>query len=492
MALRDSKPQLIWPPPIDLAPILSLPDEILILIFLDCLILAADPQSLPPGDAESPPEITLSHVCRQFRDVIVATPAAWTNIYATLSTPTSPDGALATYLQRSGEMPLTLRITVDPVAQRLIQSSTTHLFRMLNPHSSRWSHLFLKCGKIHDILDAMQCLDNIHIPLLRSLHVSIDYSVMEFEGGIALFNLQNRLQMFVVNAPLLNDARFKGIHPLRCLTDTHALQSLHIHEVGARAHYSRFQNTLQNFHQLTHLVISGGDCVESWPTAAFRVDIPSLRSLHIGTHPNRIGVDLSEILKAIVAPLLRTLVLEGIVDNEMEPFFEYIQRMHVTALHPQLQSLYLGQILDRYANEFWKNLCRAFPTINHFGFYYTFPESLLSWFDSSESIDGMNDCWPGLQVLTLTKRFDPKIVLHAAEVDAQKIVNARIRAGYPLQMIRMSSAAIAVMPEPLQNCIVEEGEIHHQTWSDIENRHQTQEGTIVVRVTYLNLFDIDV
>ncbi|KAJ7148434.1 hypothetical protein C8R43DRAFT_1008943 [Mycena crocata] len=110
-------------------PVLSLPTEITSEIFLHSLPLY--PLRPPMTGRLSP--TTLTHVCRRWRSVALATPALWRAMtvacVATENVETQKD-VLKSWLTRSGCFPLSIRL--DPYnghLQKLISSVTAHRAR---------------------------------------------------------------------------------------------------------------------------------------------------------------------------------------------------------------------------------------------------------------------------------------------------------------------------------------------------------------------------
>ncbi|KAF8202008.1 hypothetical protein K438DRAFT_1581458, partial [Mycena galopus ATCC 62051] len=84
-------------------PVLMLPPEITILIFLHCLPEAsAYPQ---PSPLSAP--LLLAQICRQWRDIAIASPALWRSIGLV---DTRSVGVFQTWLSRSGNHPLNLSL----------------------------------------------------------------------------------------------------------------------------------------------------------------------------------------------------------------------------------------------------------------------------------------------------------------------------------------------------------------------------------------------
>ncbi|KAK7033404.1 hypothetical protein R3P38DRAFT_3186940 [Favolaschia claudopus] len=88
-------------------PVLTLPNEIVGEIFLDFLPPYPEP---PPLLGEDSPTI-LTHICRQWREIALTTPALWRSIDLRDVSVEAATSLACSWLERSGCLPLSLRAT---------------------------------------------------------------------------------------------------------------------------------------------------------------------------------------------------------------------------------------------------------------------------------------------------------------------------------------------------------------------------------------------
>ncbi|KAF6763608.1 hypothetical protein DFP72DRAFT_872910 [Ephemerocybe angulata] len=104
-----------------LEPIRRVPDEILAAVFLECL--QQEPEgcaAMTPTERTKHPAVTLTHVCRHWRNLAVGTPRLWAQV--DLRVPSRPDSRrtiprlthlVRVFTRRSGACPMTVKVKVD-------------------------------------------------------------------------------------------------------------------------------------------------------------------------------------------------------------------------------------------------------------------------------------------------------------------------------------------------------------------------------------------
>ncbi|KAF7311277.1 WD40 repeat-like protein [Mycena kentingensis (nom. inval.)] len=151
-------------------PILTIPDEILSEIFLQCI--PPYPECPPLFGVYSPSK--LGQICGHWKRVAHATPQLWRAICCTSVWPNYPDGqllsTLETWLRRSRALPLALVFAFDAVAE---EDETAVLLDIIVNNRARWEHLAVDLGegkpKLRRLLEGTA-------PFLRELEVRIgDY-----------------------------------------------------------------------------------------------------------------------------------------------------------------------------------------------------------------------------------------------------------------------------------------------------------------------------
>ncbi|KAJ7604835.1 hypothetical protein DFH06DRAFT_1068165 [Mycena polygramma] len=137
-------------------PVLSLPPEITSLVFTYCL---PESTSLPqPSPLKAP--LLLAQICRQWRDIAIATPELWQSIGLI---DTRSVGVFETWLARSGNHPLDLSLhCVDP-------DRAGSLIDVCIPHAHRWRDVGLALP-----IGLLTRLENLPpMPVLRRISLSL-------------------------------------------------------------------------------------------------------------------------------------------------------------------------------------------------------------------------------------------------------------------------------------------------------------------------------
>ncbi|KAJ6449758.1 hypothetical protein C8R45DRAFT_123210 [Mycena sanguinolenta] len=174
-------------------PVLSLPPEITSLIFLHCLPQASSFSQ--PSPLSTP--LLLAQICRQWRDIAIASPALWQSIGLV---DTRSVGVFETWLARSGNHPLNLSLNcVD-------HERAASLIDICIPHTHRWQdiHLALPVG----LLTRLKL--QLPMPLLRKISLSLrgPFSREQLEGA-------PDDPIVLPNAPILREADISTYPDLR-------------------------------------------------------------------------------------------------------------------------------------------------------------------------------------------------------------------------------------------------------------------------------------
>ncbi|KAJ7080940.1 hypothetical protein B0H15DRAFT_855580 [Mycena belliarum] len=163
-------------------PVLSLPPEVVSLIFIRCI-----PSGSPvyPSPIEAP--LLLTQICRQWREIAIDTPELWQSI-ALLDTRSVE--VFNSWILRSGSLPLTFSLNcVDPI-------HAASLLDVCLPHVRRWQdvELALPAGVLRRLDD--------DFPLLMLRNISLLLRGPFSQDG----NLTTTQPITMSNAPLLCSA----------------------------------------------------------------------------------------------------------------------------------------------------------------------------------------------------------------------------------------------------------------------------------------------
>ncbi|KAF9819785.1 hypothetical protein IEO21_01876 [Rhodonia placenta] len=113
-----------------LRPVHRLTTDVMLLVFAN-LVEQDDSRTLCSFGYGSNPWVTMSHVCHQWRTVVLSCPLLWTRISTRW-----PNAAL-TCLERSADAPIALEVCVDASAE-----AASRVIGAVLPHATRIQHLF--------------------------------------------------------------------------------------------------------------------------------------------------------------------------------------------------------------------------------------------------------------------------------------------------------------------------------------------------------------
>ncbi|KAK7023258.1 F-box domain-containing protein [Favolaschia claudopus] len=274
-------------------PVLSLPNEIVSEIFLHTI---PDYPNRPPTVGNSSP-FRLTHVCRKWREIAIATRRLWRAIELIEddNVPVDEHGLLAAvWLERSGSLPLSIH--------------TGHAgdwetsFSVLLPHRARWEYVNLYLD------DSCNSLNKLSFPLLRSLRLSTDG--------------EDRFNPFIAirDAPLLRRVSLDHVDPHMLSLPWKQLTSLSVKYTCAYDWIS----ILRKASQLVHCEFSfwDSDFDEIDPVEEFL--LPRLETLEIDSDSG----SAEQFIPSLVAPALRRLTLpeDDLGDNPIESLRSLITR----------------------------------------------------------------------------------------------------------------------------------------------------------------------
>ncbi|KAF7360560.1 F-box domain-containing protein [Mycena venus] len=150
-------------------PVLTLPNEIISEIFIHFLPIYP---VCPPSTGNLSPTC-LTHICRTWRDIALATPALWRAM--SLSGNRMPLNWPEVWLKRSGCCPLSIRM--DEHADGVVACGSEVLGAVL-PHCARWEYLTLRLRRPELFVAG-------RLPLLRHLDLEFDDSLPD---GVITFH----------------------------------------------------------------------------------------------------------------------------------------------------------------------------------------------------------------------------------------------------------------------------------------------------------------
>jgi hypothetical protein len=429
------------------APISSLPNEILALIFLHGQrMYIATKHPFPPANFESDIdsietgseprsspgfEVTISHVTHHWRNVTINTPFLWTNINVSSQ---SSLQKLGVYLDRSGTCLLNLSVQVH--------ENTTEQLELLIRNVGRWRMFSANSNSEgrKDVTPAL--LRDLAAPHL--MHLSMRLDALEYLE-LMPNNVGDRFpQIFTSGAPVLSFVRLGGHAMSFFRPPLTTLTTLHLdHTTRLPVSYGQFCEIITASPTLANLSIYGDIIgMEPWPSTANSIEMSALKSLRIcgiGGHV------YSAILLNILAPGLESLVLKDVMHHDLDQLWAFPQRPKF----PALRSLTFRDF--GCTETMYQNFFHEFPAITHF------TSSNSSWYAPRvlklmgrivTTIGGgtgetggdrpilipASVPWPRLHTVTLVFDFNDEV--EASLID---MVTARIRLGCPITKLRLAA-----------------------------------------------------
>lgn len=453
------------------APIESLPNEVLAMVFQAGCILPCRKAHRPNKRPDPPFELLISLVSRRWRNVAISTPKLWTKICVL---PRQPLDLVMAYLTRSGVLPLDIRADLRfNRSSFLFVSSFVEVFI---PQIGRWRSMCIRSTHYQYLRPFFRHIRLATAPLLESLQIIVgdhdndeedtdhndidsdnsdgtddegeeeeedEYSDIEDQDNEASdWDAErdgNIGEILTGGTPALRLFRLTGIGLHLCTPPGLALTTLHIHGTGPSSFFttcSKFRDILDNLSALTHLFVHGWVIREhDVPTRASI--LPILSSLHLSSSH---GYDSQvELLAIISAPLLECLTLNSVwMGNFSTSLFQRPEWTAGSPRYPRLRSLSLTPNSTLVPQEDLNAFHRIFSTVTGFEmlgisipycfqFFYSEEQNANSVVSTSEQ------WWPSLQILTLTSLHDNGVG------PLRKFLSDRIAQGYPVRKLRFKT-----------------------------------------------------
>ena len=416
-----------------IAPISSLPNELLSAIFEHC-----HPPS--PSLRTGPPiEIVLSHINQRFRDIAMNTRLLWARIEVSFRTPF--DKVIA-YLQRSRTSPFDLYIDLDTNLGsgsdlRLgtdVQLYTISEWETIMSYMTRCRRLSARCNEPNVVDGMIIKLHMVDAPLLQSLQIECSYEEVEHHTGAYR-------QIFGGGAPALTAVRLKGWGVHQCLPPLAGVTSLTLLESSWGTAWSDLRDILGGCLSLTHLVfgyIFTEDIPDNFEST---IILPTLRSLGISTHDSDGVPRIDQILLAISAPVLESLVIDHIVEEDLVD----ISQLQNSDCFPHLRYLSVSLLSGvEIGQESWTLFCSVFPRVTHFtlrsdGYETVGAETLitaLAYTPAESASPTLPLILPELNTLTLSCVYVRTAMLLC------NLVSKWHAAGWPLRSLQLPKAII--------------------------------------------------
>lgn len=368
----------------------TLPAELLSTVFLHLRQVRRYRQLLPF-------QVTISHVCRHWRQVAISTPQLWSSItlFSKRSLP-----CLEEWLRRSGAAPLDVRLDLYDAEYREKLDITwiTETLTRIASCAHRFQSLFVFTYREVNTYHVLQLFEHVEAPLLERLRIHIgrrehlrELRPFSLPGGG--FSLPT---IFSGGLPRL---AFAELESVKCIPPLTTVTTLHLNVVGTALSFSRLVEILQMPHDLVSFSLRGYIEEGGWPVQRDRphIRLNNLRNLEVSAR----GATGVFFILFIGIPNLESLRWHADSDNYHQ-LLDSAQYQPNTVKFPALKYLTLvGQPLTPHHLEILK---RIFPTPTHVLYSHPLtplrsPRHLSLLCDSS--------AWENLQVLALQRLSSP-------------------------------------------------------------------------------------
>ncbi|KAJ7628869.1 hypothetical protein FB45DRAFT_834880 [Roridomyces roridus] len=281
-------------------PVLTLPNEITSEIFVQ--VLPPYPRCPPVTGRSSPTALT--HVCRKWRDIGLATPQLWRAISLRETSGDSEETRIemekiTIWLDRSRACALSIRMEHWPDLFSGVYNHPEECYDALLPHRERWEHLQLNVHNRHlHLFDGLQ-------PSLKSLSLKME----DYEQG--------RPAVSDLDFPRLEAVSISNFERPVDWLPWSQLKSLTLNEM----HPHQYIPILQNSRHLVHLTLL---CCHGHDPSVAELPFPRLQTLLIF----RCNQTFTETFRMLITPVLRRLQLPDAVmgDDPIDTLSSFVSR----------------------------------------------------------------------------------------------------------------------------------------------------------------------
>ncbi|KAF8893854.1 hypothetical protein BD779DRAFT_1669382 [Infundibulicybe gibba] len=375
-----------------------------------------------------PTELACSHVSTRWRTVALSTPSMW-SVIDMKAYPSHGLEMFRTYLQRSGDALLDIRITLS---QESYEHEGYALLVAIEACVHRWRWLSLQA----DFADANKILSSRFAPLcpphLESLSVICLNTLDRPESPVEPEPTGPfRQRIFLGGAPQLSTLRIQNPElgwlqpPLAFITTLH----LEDYRYGPMS-FGRFALLISSVPALTHLSMYG-NFVSAWSGI---IHLPQLVSLRTSSNEQ-----LGPFLLGLSAPNLHSLVIRDLAEHHMKPFWGGPK-------FPALRHLTLNKIL--VSNITLTRFAREFPAVTHLTLINFDADEFISVLTLPDDATLTQPRFPLLNTLTLHTLASvcPKDLL-------ANLFAARTAACAPLRTLRLHSSLGGAAPSETTKCV---------------------------------------
>ena len=158
-------------------PVNWLPSELLVQIFLICA--GENAETFPPLPPYNPAPVVISHVCRTWRELALATSQLWS--FISYRSPVFKRSLIETFLDRSGHSELTFTfispsgvVQDAPLLAAFESNATEGIIELLAPHFFRTRSITFECHFTSTIAQVFRALCMSRLPKLQHLDLAVN------------------------------------------------------------------------------------------------------------------------------------------------------------------------------------------------------------------------------------------------------------------------------------------------------------------------------
>ncbi|KAF7976484.1 hypothetical protein HWV62_6267 [Athelia sp. TMB] len=378
----------------DTAPVSSLPNEILSLIF---------EAAKHPKEHN---EVIISHVTRRWRNVALSTPRLWNGIRRIVGD--KQDERLTAYFERSKAVPVDFTVNVG-------EKSVAQVRRFIDLHAERIRSLSITSLSEHACHQLLQCLAPQYAPCLESFAL---------EGRVSPSS--RALQIFTGGAPALTAVRIQQMKPSLCMPPLLSLTALSLDcsHLSSPRDACDIRDMVEASGSLVHLELKVSYATMIWP-ADVEITTPTLHTLLIEGYESA-ARQISSLLVAVSAPALRTLKVSGVFDPAHE--FDHSSVLAWPQKFPLVRTLHVTNRSSSTAHNV-ASIATGFPRIEELVYRGDHRDLLTLLQATKYDVPKFSH----LRNLALLTYVGPKVSI--AEVRA--LLRSRSAMKYPITLARM-------------------------------------------------------
>jgi hypothetical protein len=314
----------------------ELPDELLEMIFAAGRTSAYH-ESSRLHDCRNKFALNVSHVCRVWRIVALASPSLWTLVCGNVEEKDSRP-RMAEFMRRANAKPLDLHFNFYNQYDPFLDEDRADLDRLLDvviPAVDQWISLTVILVTDYSRLHMAERLRSLQVKRLKTLYITL-WLPDEDEDGNLLEHELDQATFFEHGAPALQTLRLSSIHWLHCeVSPTPALTTLQMTWFSSNPdtsiEYNDIANLLTSAPALSTLEIYGDMLPMEITDNTSPLLAPALRKLSVSTR-------LFELCIILSTPALEELDLPHCNPARFERFCNFLSRSKGNA-YPALRVL---------------------------------------------------------------------------------------------------------------------------------------------------------